>query len=301
MHKVKIRLPAVLTSLGPGLNSLALALSLYTQVEVSPRRDSQLVVETEGEGAGRYSLGLRHPVVLALARVFQRMERAPLGLNVRVSSDIPPASGLGAETAFLLAGVIAGNTLMDSPYDRHGVLTFAAQISRPESAVGAMLGGLTLSLLHESHGLIYRSLPAAQFPVVVVLPALERYTRPTPLERVPLSSLLYNSSRTPLLIEALRTGDQVLLAQCIDDAIQVPRQAPQIRGLAAATQAARDAGALAVTIAGDGPAVLAFAEGGHAAIAEAMRDAFDYAGVAVRAWVLPVDTQGVVLSVLSFG
>ncbi|MDQ7035448.1 MAG: hypothetical protein Q9P01_11600 [Anaerolineae bacterium] len=79
MQKIKIRLAATLTDFSPGLRSLGLAISLYTHVEMIPRDDDQLIVETEGKGAGYYALGLRHPVVLGMIRVFQRLERTLLG------------------------------------------------------------------------------------------------------------------------------------------------------------------------------------------------------------------------------
>jgi homoserine kinase len=297
MQKIKIRLPATVVNFGPGLNSLGLALSLYTTIEVSPRSDESLIVEPHGEGAGHYPVGLRHPVVLALMRVFQRLERAPLGIHIRVDNTIPLASGLGAETAFLLAGVIGANNLMHNPYRRDRVLQIAAQISRPDSAVTAMLGGLTASIL-EDDALNYRTLPVQQLKIVVVLPQFERYVRPGPVERVPMTGAVYNISRVPLLIDAMRQGDLPLIAASINDYIQTPRIIPQITGYNHVVERAKEAGAVTVTVAGDGPALMAFAEDEHEDIAAAMRAAFGDAGVEARSWVLPIDTQGVVISVL---
>jgi homoserine kinase len=297
MRKIKIRLPASVTNLGPGLNALGLALGLYVTVEVSPRADDVLSVEPQGEGAGRYPVGLRHPVVLALARIFQRLERAPLGITVRVDNQIPVSSGLGAETAFLAAGAIAGNNLLGSPFKRDELLHIAAGISRADSAVTAILGGLTTSLM-EGDDLIYRTLPVSSQRVAVVLPDLSRYPRPAALERVPTTAALHNLARLPLLIEAFRAGDLALLKKALPDAIQTPRLIPQITGYAEAVEAATAVGAAAVTVAGDGPALLAFAERNHAQVAADMGAAFKNAGVSARVWVVPIDTQGLVLSVV---
>ena len=144
MRKVKVVLPATVTNLGPGLNSLALALALHVTVEIIERTDDIFTVETSGEGAGYYSTGLRHPVVLGLAYIFQKLERAPLGLTIRVDSRIPPASGLGSEAAFLIAGVIGANNLFGNPFNRETIVTLAAEVCRrPDHAVTAILGGLT--------------------------------------------------------------------------------------------------------------------------------------------------------------
>ncbi|MEO8393902.1 MAG: hypothetical protein ABI700_13000, partial [Chloroflexota bacterium] len=177
MRKVKVVLPATVTNLGPGLNSLALALALHVTVEISERSDDIFTVETSGEGAGYYSTGLRHPVVLGLSYVFQKIERAPLGLTIKVDSKIPPASGLGSEAAFLIAGVIAANNLFDHPFNRETIITLAAEVCRrPDHAVTAIHGGLTSSLL-DGETILYRRLPIQPngLQMVVVVPQIERY------------------------------------------------------------------------------------------------------------------------------
>ncbi len=297
MRKIRITLPATATSLGPGVNSLGLALGLYCTVEISERRDETLLVETDGEGAGRYPVGLRHPVTLGMMRVFQRQERAPLGLTVRVTNHIPPDSGLGAEAVLWVAGIIGANNLLGNPFSRRTVLDLAARVTRqPDSAITAILGGLTASVLDEDT-LIYRTFSAAPLTVVVVLPQLEHYAADMHPERMPLADALFNISRVPLLLDALRDGDLKLIAQVLQDRLRLPHLKPQIPGYDRAVEMALRTGAAAVTLCGSGPALIAFAETEHRRIATAIELAFEDVGIAARSWVLPVDTQGVVVSV----
>jgi homoserine kinase len=299
MRKIKITLPATATDLGPGLHSLGLAVGLYCAVEIVERRDETLLVETEGEGAGHYPIGLRHPVVLGLMRIFQQQERAPLGFSVRVNNHIPLDSGLGAETAFWVAGIIGANNLLGNPYPRSRILEIAAQFTRqPDSAVTAILGGLTTSIL-ESDMLTYRALPVTPMQVIVVLPELENYAGESRLarpERVAAADALYNLSRVPLLVEALREGNLTLIARVMDDRLRLPYLKPHIPGYDHAIEMARRAGAVAVTPSGDGPALLVFAAENHRTIATTLEVAFENTGVKARSWVLPLDTQGVVIS-----
>jgi len=301
MHKVKITLPATLTNLGPGLSSLGLAVGLYTTVEISRRDDENLVVETSGEGAGRYGMGLRHPVVLALMRIFQKQERAVLGMSIKVNNHIPLDSGLGAEAAFWIAGVIGANNLLGTIYTREKILEISANMShRPDQTVTSILGGLTSSVI-DGDRLIHRSLPVTAFHVVVVLPELDNYNatvaRVKP-ERVTLNDALHDLSRLPLLVEGLRTGDLALFEQVLDDRLQLPYLKPHIAGYDHVVEMARRAGAQAVTLSGDGPAMIAFAENSHKKIAKAMEVAFENVGLKAKSWVLPVDRQGVVISVV---
>jgi homoserine kinase len=297
MRKVTVRLPATITGIGPAVRALGLALGLYTSVEISERADNQLIVETSGEGAGRYSTGLRHPVTLALMRVFQRLERAPLGVHIRVQNNVPVDSGLGAEAAFWAAGIIGANNLLGHSLTREAILQLVGQLApQPDHAIAALLGGLSSGIVSEQ-ALTYRSLPVSNFRMVIVLPDIDDYpaTLAAP-DVIPFADAAHNLSRVPLLLDGFRSGDLKLIAQVLDDRMVKPRLQPRIPGYNHVRETARLAGALGVTISGDGPALVALAVRDHWQVAEAMVAAFDNAGVKARAWVVPIDTQGVVIS-----
>ena len=299
MRKVTVRLPATITSLGPGITGIGLASRpLYNTVEISERSDNQLIVDTQGEGAGHYSLGLRHPVALAMMRVFQRLEQSATGIHLHINNQIPVESGLGAEAAFWVAGIIGANNLLNLSLSRNEILQLSAAIApEPDNAICALLGNLTTGIVVENT-LIQRSLPVTPTQLVVVAPQIEDYqTTVEPLpDTVSLADVNHNFSRLPLLLDGLRTGDIQLISQVLDDRIRNPRL--QIPGYNHVRETARLAGALAVTICGDGPALVAFSEDNHRQIGEAMVAAFQNAGTQAKFWVVPIDTQGVVISAM---
>lgn len=297
MQRIKITLPATLTDFGPGLSSLGLALRLHATVEVRPREDEQLTVEMRGEGADAYPLSLRHPVLLAMMRVFQQHNRAPMGMTIRIHNQIPLIRGLGAQTAFTVAGAMAADNLLGISVSRDEIMQLAVQVgARPDGAITTMLGGLTASLTREDGQLVYRTLPIKPFEMVFVLPEIENFSYPTTPETVPLNDVLQNIRQIPLLIEALRTGDMQQLVLSLEDHIFARELKAQIPGYGHAVEVARRAGAGAITLCG-GPGMLIFAERNQRKIAEAVELAFINVGLKVRSWVLPVDTQGVVISV----
>lgn len=300
MQKVKITLPATITNLGPGLHSLGLAVGMHTIIEIVERADHQLIVEPTGEGAGRYSIGLQHPVVLGLTRIFQRLERAPLGMTVRIENRIPLASGLGAEAAFLVAGVIGANNLLGNPFSRSEVMQIAAEVThQPDRAVTTLMGGLTASVRHEQR-LHYHNLPVAALRLVIALPEIRNYPvegRSLAPERVALVDALHNLSHLPLLLDAFRAGDHQRLSVSLPDKLYTPALRTRITGFDAVVSAALDAGAAAFSLSGMGPALIFFAESKHRDIAAAVENAFAAANIKARTWILPVDMQGVVISV----
>jgi homoserine kinase len=300
MRRIKVTLPATITNFGPGLHSLGLAVALHTTVEITERADTALNVETSGEDAGRFALGIRHPVVLGMSRIFQRLEKTTPGMNVRIENRIPASVGLGVETSFLVAGMIAANNLFGSPFTRAELLNSAAAITgRADQTVTCMLGGLTSTVMLDD-AVLYRSLSIQPLKLVLVLPNLADYaerSRSAVPERAPMPDALFNLSRLPIFIDALRAGDLKLAGQVMHDRLFTPYRAALIPGFDDIAQTARLNGAHAVTLCGSGATLLALAHKDHERIASVMVAGFEDIGIAAKAWVLPVDTQGVVLSV----
>ena len=131
----------------------------------------------------------------------------------------------------------------------------------------------------------------------MVLPEMKNPLTSEKPERVALADAVYNLGRLPLLVEALREGDLGLAGQVMGDRLRAPFVTSQISAYDDAAEAARKAGACAIAPAGDGPALVILAEAEHEAIAEGVLQAFSDAGVKARSWVVPLDTQGVVVSV----
>jgi len=296
MRKAKVIVPAVSANLGPGVESLALALALHVMVLFNERSDTRLVIEAEGEDSAELEPDCLNPVMYAAVRVFQCLEDSPLGLHVRIRNSIPLRAGLGASAAMTVAGLVGANALMSSPLQRDDLIALGAGIlGHPGEVIAAMLGGLTVCT---TAPIFYRRLDMAPLKVVVVVPDLPDYSQERTFwpEIVALSDAIFNLGRLALVIEALRAGDFDLLAHTLDDRLLWPYLRDRIPGFAQAAEAGRRAGALGVTISGEGPALLAFALVNHRKIAVNMETAFRTQGIDARSWTLPVDTQGVVVS-----
>ena len=98
-------------NLGPGFDSIGLALSVYDEIIVETT-DSGLVVEVDGEGAGELALGPGHLVVRAVERGLQAAGVSAPGLKVRCRNAIPHSRGLGSSAAAAVGGLAAVNGLV---------------------------------------------------------------------------------------------------------------------------------------------------------------------------------------------
>jgi homoserine kinase len=302
MKVVRVTVPASSANLGPGFDCLALALGLHNVIEFG-EAESGLTFSINGEGAETLSRDASNLVVRAAAVVFRKVGRAPGGLRVWQENQIPLLSGLGSSAAAILGGVVAANALLDDPLSRDEILRTAVELEgHPDNVSAALLGGLVVSS-YSRGDLVHTSVPIQPMRVVVALPQVSLSTaeaRAALPKSVLLENAAYNIGRAALVVQALANGDYDLLKEAMRDRLHEPVRQKFIPGYQAAVEAAKKSGAATVAISGAGPSLIAFAPNEHQAIARAMTHALEEAtGKSVRVWILPVDTQGISISLMA--
>ena len=299
MKKVSVSVPASTANLGAGFDCLALALGLRNTVELW-EINRGLEIDVEGEGDGRVPLDTTNLIVRAAEKVFEKTDRRPSGLRVHAANSIPLGSGMGSSAAAAVGGLAAANALVDGGLSRDDLLRMAYEMEgHPDNAAAALFGGLTL-VSASGDELLVRSLAVPPLKVVVALPDLRLSTaeaRAALPEQVPLKDAVFNIGRALFTVQALTSGDSALLRWAIADRLHQPYRKKLIPGYDAVVAEARKAGAAAVALSGAGPSLVAFASDKHWEIAGAMKTAFEANGLACRTFVLPVDRQGIQISV----
>ncbi len=300
MKKVSVSVPASTANLGAGFDCLALALGLRNTVELWEIKQG-LEIDVEGEGEGRVPLDTTNLIVRAAEKVFEKVSRRPAGLRLHAINGIPLGSGMGSSAAAAVGGLAAANALVDGGLSRDDLLRMAYELEgHPDNAAAALFGGLTL-VSANAEELLVRSLAVSPLKIVIALPDLRLSTaeaRAALPEQVPLKDAVFNIGRALFTVQALTSGDNALLRWAIADRLHQPYRKKLIPGYDAVVAEARKAGAGAVALSGAGPSLVAFASDKHWDIASAMKAAFEANGLACRTFVLPVDRQGVQVSVI---
>lgn len=297
MTQLKISVPASAANLGPGFDSLALALGVRNTLEVSTSA-SGLQIHIQGEGRESLPTDAGNLIARAIWKIFRLADRPAPGLELHAHNQIPIAAGLGSSAAAIIAGLAAGGALTGLSPTRGQLLQLAAEMEgHPDNAAAALFGGLNL-VIADAQGYLARQLPLGVSQVILVSPAVELSTaemrRALP-HNVPLQDAVFNLGRTGLLLEALRTGDLQLLRSAMQDRLHQPYRARFIPGFEAACQAALEAGAAGVALSGAGPSLLAFAAAGETDVGEAMQQAFRQHGLEASWRVVPVDREGLII------
>ncbi|MBC2681894.1 homoserine kinase [Corynebacterium anserum] len=143
--KVHVKVPGSSANLGPGFDTLGLAVSLYDHLDIEVI-DSGLEVEVTGEGAGEVPLDERHLVVRALREGLKAADVTARGLRVRCNNSIPQSRGLGSSAAAAVAGVAAANGLAGFPLDNRKLIQLASTFEgHPDNAAASILGDAVVS------------------------------------------------------------------------------------------------------------------------------------------------------------
>ncbi|MGP5659661.1 homoserine kinase [Corynebacterium falsenii] len=139
-RKASVKVPASSANLGPGFDTLGLALSLYDHVEVEVV-ESGLEVVVSGEGEGEVPLDERHLVVKALRAALKAADVTAPGLRVVCTNAIPQSRGMGSSASAAAAGVAAANGLADFALDNDTMVQLASTFEgHPDNAAASILG-----------------------------------------------------------------------------------------------------------------------------------------------------------------
>jgi homoserine kinase len=296
MKCVTVHVPATTANLGPGFDTLGLALDLWNETEFTQTGAGGLEVSVSGEGEQTLPCDATNSIVAAALQMFALAGRDPGGLSIHCINRIPLVSGLGSSSAALLTGMLGANALLDQPFSDQDILTMATgNEGHPDNVVPAMLGGLVATVVCDQR-VVSRKLLVSPMSVTVVFPD---FYFPTKAARAILPDFVarqdavFNVSRAVLVIKSLETGDLALMGEVMEDSLHQPYRLPLIPGARAAIQAARQAGASAVALSGAGPSLIAFSrQPSDPGIGLAMQQAFEQAGLAARIFPLNISQSG---------
>ena len=260
-RSVTVKVPATTANLGPGFDTLGLALSVYDELHVSVRQQPGATVEVHGVGHGEVPTDESNLVVRAIFRTFEMHGVALPGLNLIAHNVIPHGRGMGSSAAAIVAGIMAARGLLEgiAELGPDDLLALATELEgHPDNVAPALFGGLTIAWVtpegpKHKRLTVHRgvSLLVAMPEVTTMSTALARSLQPA---SVPHEDAIFNVSRSALLIAALIQSPELLFAATEDKLHQSYRAAAMPETDALITML-REHG-LAAVVSGAGPSVL---------------------------------------------
>ena len=271
-----IEVPASTSNLGPGFDTLGLALSLYLRVDVTAITD-------DGHGQLRCAFtGRIPPGDNLIATGFHALwaacgSPAVASLDVTVSCEIPPCAGLGSSAAALVAGGRLAALVLPGIDDHTLIDVLTAIEGHPDNVAAAVLGGLVAGCVDGSgHVLAVAACWPEAFRLVVATPG---HALPTSTARAVLphhvsrQDAVFNVQRVALLLQAVAAGRGDLLREAFGDRLHQPYRKALVPGLNAIC-ALRLPGLLGAFLSGAGPSVAVCVDGPVEPIVQALREVY---------------------------
>jgi homoserine kinase len=298
--------PCSTANLGPGFDVFGLALdALYDSVRITvskniQTRSAHITIKVTNDSGiptavDSNSAGL---VVRRMTRDFGIDDP----LEVEIKKGIPAGYGFGSSAASAAAAAIAFKSLYDLSIGSNALIEYAAEgevasagAKHYDNVSASVLGGFVISSTTRNGGLRFIRLdPPKDLVLVMAVPLSIRVPeRKTEVARsalpkeVPLRDVVHNISSASTVVAGFAKKDVDMIASGIDDIIVEPARKNLVPGYQTVKQNAMGAGALAVTISGAGPSMVALLKTSKNSkkVAGAMLTGFKTAGVQGRTFI----------------
>ncbi|MGE5620627.1 MAG: homoserine kinase [Sphingomonadaceae bacterium] len=292
--RVTVRVPATSANLGPGFDSIGIALDIYNTVAIEA--SDEFGVSLSGEGVDVLSQGQDNLVYQGVLAVYEKLNKPVPPLRLSCENWVPLARGLGSSSAALVAGLVAGNEFLGHPLSAEALLQIATKMEgHPDNVTPALFGGLQVAVMNCGTVQHLRVPLAADLGIVVFVPDFPMLTseaREVLPRHVSRADAIFNISRAALLIAAMATGSIGHLKAATEDALHQPYRLKLFPAMEEIIGSALGAGASGAALSGAGSSILAFSLGGEERVAEAMGKAGERAGVDGRTIITKVCYSG---------
>jgi len=254
---MKIIVPATSANVGPGFDSVGVAVTKYLEIQVCEEREEWMIEHQLGKWIPRDERNLLLKIALQIAPDLQPR-------RLKMVSDIPLARGLGSSSSVIVAGIELANQLGNLKLSDHDKLQLATKIEgHPDNVAPAIYGNLVIASSVEGQV----SAVVAPFPECAFLAYIPNYELRTRDSRGVLpKKLSYKeavaaSSIANVAIAALLTGDMVKAGQAIESDLFHERYRQElVREFASIKKVAKRNGAYATYLSGAGPTVMVLAD-----------------------------------------
>lgn len=256
---IKIKVPASTSNLGPGFDTLSLALDWYNEFTFKVVKDGLKINQHNSNKLPEDSTNL---VYKSFCEVFKKLKKSPPGIELDIDCQIPLAAGLGSSASAVVSGLLAANTFLNNALNKNEILSLATKLEgHPDNCAAAIFGGLTISVSSDEK--VYVS----QFPwpkellIIVVIPDFElptRISRELLPAKIPYGDATFNVSRTAFLLSSLLNKNWDGLKIGFQDRLHQPFRKDLVPGMETVLNEGLNKGACGATLSGAGPTLVAF-------------------------------------------
>lgn len=252
---VRVTVPASTANIGPGFDTLGLALNLYNTYEFD-EIDEGLQIE----GCSDKFKNENNLVYKSFQKTADIINRKIKGLKVVMHTDIPISRGLGSSSACIVGGVFGANALLKGNLTKDELFKIAVDIEgHPDNIAPAVYGGLTASIVEDGIPYCMGYNISEKLKFCALIPDFETSTyearKLLPVD-IPFKDAIYNVSRTAVLLKALEEGNFKVINVALKDKLHQKYRKTLIHEYDEVKKICIDNGSHALFISGSGPTLM---------------------------------------------
>jgi len=251
---MKISVPATSANLGPGFDTLGLALDIRNEVMIKPAKFHS--VSLKGEGSNNPKLKDNNMFISTFNDFHQNLSNNKQQFRFEFHNSVPLSRGLGSSSAVIISAIASAYAIEGIELHDKKLLNLALSYeSHPDNITPAVMGGFTVSTIHENEVYFIRKDIPNTLKAVVVIPNrpistnLSRKSLPYKYSK---EDAIFNISHSSLLTAAFMSEDYRMLKKASKDRFHQYYRMKQMPELFAVQKVALRNGALMSTLSGSG-------------------------------------------------
>lgn len=218
---IKVRVPGTTANLGPGFDTIGMALSLYNEFTFYESEEARDFEED-------------NMIYLAAKMVYDHCKKDISRFRFKVEGEVPRSRGLGSSATCIVGGLVGANMLLGQPLKEDDIIAMATQMEgHPDNVAPALFGGCIFSTMDEGRVVYHRLSGLEGLKCYVAIPdfiletSLAREALPDSLS---YEDAVFNISRMPFLLEGIRQSDIDLILIGTKDRLHEPYRRKLIHG-----------------------------------------------------------------------
>ncbi|MHC8514868.1 homoserine kinase [Sporosarcina sp. ITBMC105] len=274
-----VAVPATTANIGPGYDSVGMALALYMTVAVTASH--AWAVHYDGEEYAGLATGTDNLIVQTIQDVAARHGKEVEPHVLQVQSTIPLGKGLGSSATAIAAGIVIAERLLGVTFTSIEKARIGSELEgHSDNVTAALLGGVTVTYYTEDTMEVIQ-LPKPSIGAVLLVPPQALKTEESrgllPLE-LSHSEAAAGSAASNMLVTAIATGDWELAGRMMEkDVFHEPHRKRLFPSFDEIRTVCHSLGAYGMTISGAGPSLfVAVKDGEETVIAQKLKEQFPY-------------------------
>ncbi len=251
---MKILIPATSANLGPGFDTLGLALDLHNEVNIT--RSALFSISIKGEGAGRPRLKTHNSFVSILHETYEKITGEKETFRFEFHNKIPLSRGLGSSSAVIVGAIGAAYEMAKIKTDKANILDRAlAYEAHPDDIAPATYGGFTVSVVEDGHVHVQKKVLPKDICAVLVIPNRSMSTAKSRTQlpkHYSMKEAVFNLSHASALSVAFFNESWEMLRVASRDSMHESRRMQLLPELFEVRKTALENGALMSTLSGSG-------------------------------------------------